>query len=166
MANDSKKYISLTRLSNFLDNIREKYSQIGHKHTTADLTDYTPISVDSSLSSTSTNPVQNKVIDAEFEAISQAMGALDLAIDGKADIVHNHDDKYDVTGAASTALASAKTYTDTALQTAKSYTDTKVNGLASTNYVDTAIENIAAITTAEIDAVCGASIYAASEVEV
>jgi hypothetical protein len=92
--NDSKKYISLSRLSNFLDNIKVKYSQIGHKHTVSDLTDYTPISVDSELSSTSTNPVQNKVIDAEFEAVSDAMGALDLAVDGKADINHNHDDLY------------------------------------------------------------------------
>lgn len=94
MANDSKKYISLNRLSNFLDNIKAKYSQIGHKHTVSDLTDFTPISVDTSLSSTSTNPVQNKVIDAEFDAIGDAMGALELAIDGKADATHNHNDSY------------------------------------------------------------------------
>ena len=92
--NDSKKYISLTRLSDFLDNIKEKFSQIGHKHTTADLTDYTPISVDSSLSSTSTNPVQNKVIDTEFEAMATALEVLELAIDDKADAPHNHDDIY------------------------------------------------------------------------
>jgi hypothetical protein len=35
-----KKYISLTRLSDFLDNIKAKYSQIGHKHAVADITDY------------------------------------------------------------------------------------------------------------------------------
>jgi hypothetical protein len=86
-----RKYVSLSRLSDFLDNIKAVYSQIGHKHKMSDLTDY---QVDASLSSTSTNPVQNKVVDAEFEAVSQAMGALDLAIDGKADIVHNHDDVY------------------------------------------------------------------------
>jgi hypothetical protein len=91
MANNTKKYVSLTRLSNFLDNIKAKYSQIGHKHTTADLTDY---KVDTELSSTSTNPVQNKVLDAEFDAISTAMSALDLAIDGKADASHNHDSAY------------------------------------------------------------------------
>jgi hypothetical protein len=94
MANDSKKYISLTRLSNFLDNIKEKYSQIGHKHTVSDLTDYTPISVDNALSPTSTNPVQNKVLDAEFDAIGNAMGALELAIDNKSDANHNHNDSY------------------------------------------------------------------------
>lgn len=76
MAN--KKYVSLARLSDFLDNIKEKYSQIGHKHSLSDLTDY---EVDTELSSTSTNPVQNKALDAEFEAIGDAMGALELAID-------------------------------------------------------------------------------------
>lgn len=91
MANDSKKYISLTRLSNFLDNIKEKYSQIGHKHTITDLTDY---AIDTSLSPTSTNPVQNKILDAEFEEIAVSMRALGLALDGKSDASHNHDDVY------------------------------------------------------------------------
>lgn len=91
MANDSKKYISLNRLSNFLDNIKAKYSQIGHKHTMSDLTDY---KVDTVLSSTSNNPIANKTVDAEFDAIATAMGALDLAIDGKADANHNHDNTY------------------------------------------------------------------------
>lgn len=93
-SNNSKKYVSLTRLSDFLDNIKEKYSQIGHKHTMSDITDYTGYTIDSELSSTSTNPVQNKVIDAEFDAIATAMGALENAIDGKVDGSHNHDDRY------------------------------------------------------------------------
>lgn len=86
-----KKYVSLTRLSNFLDNIKAKYSQIGHKHTVSDLTDY---KVDTTLSSTSSNPIANKAVDAEFEAVSQAMGALESAIDGKSDSTHTHDDRY------------------------------------------------------------------------
>ena len=91
MANDSKKYVSLNRLSNFLENIKGKYSQIGHKHTIADVTDY---KIDTALSSTSTNPVQNKVLDAEFDAMATAMGALELAIDAKSDSTHNHDGRY------------------------------------------------------------------------
>jgi hypothetical protein len=87
MANDSKKYISLTRLSNFLDNIKSMYSQIGHKHTTADLTDYT---IDTSLSPTSNNPVANSTIDAEFESVATAMNALEEAIDEKANAIHDH----------------------------------------------------------------------------
>lgn len=90
MANN-KKYISLSRLSIFLDNLRNTFAPQSHKHTVADLTDYT---VDSALSSTSNNPVANSAIDAEFEAVSQAMNSLDLAIDGKADASHDHDDTY------------------------------------------------------------------------
>ena len=86
-----KKYVSLNRLSNFLDNLKNKFAAVTHKHTISDLTDYT---VDTSLSPTSTNPVQNKVLDAEFEAISTAMNALDAAIDGKSDSTHNHDSAY------------------------------------------------------------------------
>lgn len=79
---DTKKYVSLTRLSNFLDNIKAKYSQIGHKHIISDLTDYV---VDSELSSESTNPVQNRVVDAEFDSVATAMAALEDAIDSNAE---------------------------------------------------------------------------------
>ena len=85
--NNEKKYAGLSTLQIFLDNLRNTFAALSHKHTTADLTDY---KVDTALSSTSTNPVQNKVLDAEFEAISQGMSALDLAIDDKASLEHTH----------------------------------------------------------------------------
>lgn len=161
MANNSKKYVSLSKLSTFLDNIKTKFAAISHKHTMNDITDYT---VDNALSSTSINPVQNKVIDAEFEAISEAMNALDLAIDGKApsshnhndlyytetevdtklsgkaDSTHNHDDDYDAKNSASNALASAK-----------EYTNTKVANLVSTSTVDTKISTHNTSTSAHND---------------
>ena len=87
MAN-SKKYASLANLQIFLDNLKSIFAPSSHKHTISDLTDY---KVDTALSSTSTNPVQNKVVDAEFEAIANAMNALDSAIDGKADKNHTHE---------------------------------------------------------------------------
>ena len=102
MANN-KKYISLNRLSNFLDNLKNTFALLSHKHTTADITDY---KVDSSLSSTSTNPVQNKVLDAEFDAIATAMNALDAAIDDKAASSHTHDDRYYTESEINTKLAS------------------------------------------------------------
>ena len=82
-----RKYVSLSKLSTFLDNLKKQFATITHRHTISEITDYT---IDSSLSSTSINPVQNKVIDAEFEAVSTAMNALDLAIDRKADVIHTH----------------------------------------------------------------------------
>ena len=63
----TNKYITPRRLSNFLDKLKDTFALLTHKHTLSDITDY---KVDSSLSSSSTNPVQNKVVNAEFEAIS------------------------------------------------------------------------------------------------
>lgn len=91
------------------------------------LENYT-ITVDDALSSESTNPVQNKVINTEFDIIITSMDALETAIDGKAASDHNHDDVYDAAGSANAALDSAKSYTDTA-----------VSGLASTASVTNAI---------------------------
>ena len=76
----SKKYISLSRLSTFLDNLKNTFALLSHTHKLSDISDYT---VDTALSSTSSNPVENKAIDAEFEAISDAMGALEFAVDTK-----------------------------------------------------------------------------------
>jgi hypothetical protein len=59
-----KKYVSLSRLSTFLDNLKTTFSSLGHKHKLSDITDYT---VDSTLSSASTNPVQNNVIKASLD---------------------------------------------------------------------------------------------------
>ena len=78
-----KKYVSLSRLSDFLENLYDKFAPKNHEH-----------QADSQLSSTSTNPVQNKVLDAEFEAISVAMNTLEDAIDSKSDKSHNHNDVY------------------------------------------------------------------------
>lgn len=84
-----KKYVSLSRLSTFLDNLKDKFATLTHKHMISDLTDYT---VDTALSSTSTNPVANNTLNAEFEAIADAMGALETAIDGKVQIITWEDD--------------------------------------------------------------------------
>lgn len=83
----SKKYVSPSKLSVFLDGCKNLFANITHKHTISDITDYT---VDSQLSSTSTNPVQNKTINAEFDSMVTAMNALDAAIDEKADSEHIH----------------------------------------------------------------------------
>lgn len=105
-----KKYVSLSKLSTFLDNLYEKFASVGHKHTLNDITGYV---VDSQLSSTSTNPVQNKVIDAEFEAVSVAMNALEDAIDGKSSASHKHDDLYDAKGAAASVQQNLNTVSAT-----------------------------------------------------
>ena len=74
----ANKYVSPSKLSLFLENLKAIFSPLTHSHNVSDLSDYV---VDSELSSTSTNPVQNNVLDSEFEAISDAMTVLESAID-------------------------------------------------------------------------------------
>ncbi len=89
----------------------------------------TNVTVDSSLSSTSTNPVQNKVVNS---ALSNKVPT-SRTVNGKAlssNITLDYSDVgADKSGSASSALTSAKAYSDTNLGTAKSYTDTKIGNL-------------------------------------
>lgn len=84
----TNKYVTPRRLQTFLNNLKNVFAVLGHKHTMLDLTDYT---VDSSLSPTSVNPVQNRVLDEEFEAISEALNVYDAALDDKANATHTHE---------------------------------------------------------------------------
>ena len=105
----SNKYVSPSKLSLFLDNLRNIFSPLEHTHELSEISDYT---IDTELSFASDNPIANSTINAEFEAVSTAMNALELAIDGKANSDHNHDDSYDAIGSAQTSLDTAKEYTD------------------------------------------------------
>ena len=81
----TKKYVSLDKLSIFLNKLKTIFAAKDHTH-----------AVDSALSDTSINPVQNKVLNAEFDAIADGIGALELAIDSKADKNHNHNAEFEV----------------------------------------------------------------------
>lgn len=87
----TNKYVSLNRLSTFLDNLNNKFALISHKHTTKDISDFI---VDSQFSSTSVNPVQNKVINAELEEINETLKTHETAIGGKANTNHSHSSTY------------------------------------------------------------------------
>lgn len=82
--NNQNKYAGLDALKAFLDNIKTKFSELGHKHTISDLTDYT---VDSELTSSSTNPVANKAVNDGINLLYETMFSI---TDEKADINHTH----------------------------------------------------------------------------
>lgn len=119
------------------NNLKTK-ANISHNHTISDFTDYI---VDTELSGTSTNPVQNKVIDDAinkakedasnkdavvlYEAQKSAKDYTDSVAAGKADSVHTHNDIY---------------------------------------YTKSEIDNLELITVDDIDTICGSNIVAASEV--
>jgi len=58
---DIKKYLTLDSLAYFIAKLRNNFAAISHKHDIEDITDY---AIDTELSSDSTGPVQNKVINA------------------------------------------------------------------------------------------------------
>ena len=60
-------YVGKTALNRFLEKIRGVFAPLSHKHSIEDITDL-PVA-DASLSATSTNAVQNKVINAEIDRI-------------------------------------------------------------------------------------------------
>ena len=80
----AKKYASLNTLQLFLNSLKEIFSTLGHKHTVSDIADY---QVDTALSADSSNPVANKVLNEEFDAIGEAFAAYDLLIDAKTPII-------------------------------------------------------------------------------
>lgn len=83
----AKKYVSLSKLSTFLDKLKETFSELHHSHTINEITDF---NIDNELSSNSVNPVQNKILNAEFESISLALDIYEKALDEKADGIHAH----------------------------------------------------------------------------
>lgn len=128
MANNSKKYISLNRLSDFLDNLKNIFAPLIHKHTTADITNYT---VDTELSATSENPIANKTVDAEFTAVNNAFDAVTGVLDTMGDAIdvlseavnnHNHNDIYYTETEIDEKLSSALTRVSTVTLNANNWT--------------------------------------------
>ena len=140
---EQKKYAGLDTLRTFLDNLKSTFASFSHSHTLSDITDYT---VDSQLSSTSINPVQNKVINTEFQTINQTIAEYDTALENKADTEHSHDDKY---------------YTETEI-------DTLLANKADADHThdeyvtDVELENLELISTEDVDSICGTIIQVAN----
>lgn len=59
MSQEQHNFLDELGLGRVIDYIKTKFASLSHSHKLSEITDYT---VDSSMSSTSTNPVQNKVI--------------------------------------------------------------------------------------------------------
>ena len=122
MAN--KNFLDLHGLSIFLQKLKGLFANISHTHTKSQITDLT---VDSSLSSSSVNPVQNKVVNS---ALSNKVST-SRTINGKAlssNITLSASDVgADNSGAAANALNSAKTYTDSEIDALNSVITNKAN---------------------------------------
>lgn len=104
-----QKFLNLEGLSVFLDNLRSTFSPSKHTHTKSEITDLT---VDSSLSATSTNPVQNSTVTAALDAkvpTTRTINGKSLSSNISLSPV---DVGADPTGTASSAVATHNTTTD------------------------------------------------------
>ena len=147
-----------TYIKTEIDELLQLKSNIGHTHTNASTT--TPgflsaedktklnnleqITVDSTINATSTNPVQNKVINTALTGKANTnhthsitnITNLQSQLDGKANSVHTHDDRY---------------YTETEM-------NTKLNGKANSSHTHTASQ-ISDLTVSTHTLANGATLY-------
>lgn len=68
------KFLDLSGVEYLIGKCRTVFANITHTHKLEEITDYT---VDSSLSSTSTNPVQNKIVQAAIQALEDSKAEKD-----------------------------------------------------------------------------------------
>lgn len=147
-----------TYIKTEIDNLLNRKSDTNHTHTNASTT--TPgflsaedktklnnleqITVDSTINATSTNPVQNKVINTALTGKANTnhthsitnITNLRSQLDGKANSVHTHDDRY---------------YTETEM-------NTKLNGKANSSHTHTASQ-ISDLTVSTHTLANGATLY-------
>lgn len=139
----AKNFLDKDGVSRLIYNFKSLFATLSHKHEISDLTDYT---VDSALSSTSTNPIQNKVVNEGFSLVANSLTSMQNSIKGKADKEHEHTNyalisyvdetfakKSDVQDV---DLSNYETKEDASakLDEAKQYTDTAVSGKANTTH--------------------------------
>lgn len=69
-----EKLTTLDNLTYFLSWLNRKFSALDHTHTAEEI----GITVDTSLSSTSSNPVENKAVYESIDALSSGVAYIDL----------------------------------------------------------------------------------------
>ena len=70
MAQEKNEFLDESGLQSVINKFVALFAKITHTHELSEISDYT---VDSSLSSTSTNPVQNKIITVEINRINETL---------------------------------------------------------------------------------------------
>lgn len=66
MAQEENKYLGEIGFPQLIEEIKTRFSKIGHKHLKSEITD---LEIDETLSSDSENPVQNKVVTSEITVV-------------------------------------------------------------------------------------------------
>lgn len=152
-----------TYIKTEIDELLQLKSNIGHTHTNASTT--TPgflsaedktklnnleqITVDSTINATSTNPVQNKVINTALTGKANTnhthsitnITNLQSQLDGKANSVHTHDDRYYTETEMNTKLNGKADSSHTHNISDVTGLSTSLDGKMSNNYSESTIES-------------------------
>lgn len=75
MAQVEQKFLGKLGLPQLIAEIKSGFAALVHTHTKADITD---LEVDITLSSTSENPVQNKVVNAAIEDLATGVAYVEI----------------------------------------------------------------------------------------
>lgn len=165
-----RKYASWSTVVSIIDNIKSKYSTLGHKHTSSDITDLKIPTKVSELTNDagyvpSTRTVNGKALSSNITLAKAdvGLGNVDNTADSAKSVKHatTADSATNATSATkATQDASGNTITSTyetktdasaKLAEAKGYTDTKTSGLASTSSVSSSISTHNTSSTAHND---------------
>ena len=136
-----------TEVNNFLDvddttkdQLSEILALIDNNKGTLDSLTTSKVNVSDIVDNLTTNVANKPLSSAQGVALKSLIDDLQMEVDGKADVSHNHDGVY-----------ATEDSIDDVLNEAKSYTDTKTSGLASTSHVSTQISNHNTSTSAHDD---------------
>ena len=108
-----KKYVSLDKISIFLDNLKNKFAEITHTHSISEITDLT---IDDTVRATP-NLVKNSAVNSAIESVRSDLGkniedAISYTDTKIADLVNSAPDTLDTLGELATAFQDNKEVVD------------------------------------------------------
>ena len=139
-----KKYVSLSKLSAFLDNLKKIFAKVEHSHTVSDVTDL------------------QAALDGKQNIITGAASTITSSdLTGNRVLVTSESGKVEISDITSTELE----YLSGITSSVQTQLNNKVNSDELSNYyTKTEIDDSKLITTDDIDTICGRTIQIASEV--
>ena len=154
MSQEQYNFLDELGLGKVIGNVKTMFAKLSHSHKLSDISDYT---VDSAMSSTSTNPVQNKVINSALSgkvptsrtingkklSSNITLSASDVGAATSSDV----SSAYDLANTAKTNAATAQSKADSAYTLAESKVDSLSDlGVTATatelNYMDGVTSNV------------------------
>lgn len=162
---EQRKYAGLEALTSLIQNIKAKYAELGHKHTSSDITDLKIPTKTSELTNDS-NYITGSTVAGSSLGLVKSGG--DVTIDANGQITINDDSHNHTISNVDNLQSSLDSKVPTSRTiNGKALTDNITLSAADLNaYTKAQIDGMEFITTADIDAICGVTYQVASASEV